>query len=110
MAIVKLALNVYDDYLFIFTEKDRIDQFLAQEPLQRDVCQAEINKYKATIEKIRNEMPYEIRMNMFLIKCNEINNSICDELDSHIETILSKVYDYVFVKMAPEITTTIKSI
>jgi len=28
----------------------------------------------ATIKKIREEMPFELRMNMFLIKCSDINN------------------------------------
>lgn len=38
LEIVKLALNVYDEYLFVLTEGDRIQEFLKQEPLQRDKC------------------------------------------------------------------------
>lgn len=55
-------------------------------------------------------MPYEIRMNMFLIKCSDLNNSLCDAFDTLIDTILNKIYEYVFQKMAPDITTTIKRI
>lgn len=71
---VKLAVNIYDDYLFILKEKERIEIFLQKEPFDRDAFQAEIDKYTETIAKIREEMPFEIRMNMFLIKCSDINN------------------------------------
>ena len=33
---VKLAVNIYDDYLFILKEKERIDAFLKKEPFNRD--------------------------------------------------------------------------
>jgi hypothetical protein len=36
LEIVKLALNVYDDYLFILSEKERIEAFLKQEPFTRE--------------------------------------------------------------------------
>jgi hypothetical protein len=46
---------------------------LKKEPFNRDEFQAEIDKYKATILKIRDEMPFEIRTNMFLLICSDIN-------------------------------------
>lgn len=55
-------------------------------------------------------MPYEIRMNMFLIKCSDINRQLCEDFENLIELILNKVHEYVFVKMAPEISNTIKTI
>jgi len=55
-------------------EKDRIAEFLKQEPFSREAFQAEIDMYKATINRIRETMPFEIRMNMFLIICSDINN------------------------------------
>lgn len=33
---VKLAVNIYDDYLFILKEKDRIEEFLKKTPFDRD--------------------------------------------------------------------------
>jgi hypothetical protein len=33
---VKLAVNIYDEYLFILKEKDRIEQILKQEPFDRE--------------------------------------------------------------------------
>lgn len=77
--VVSLACNVYDEYLFILQEKERIDVFLNTKPYDREKFQAEIDKFKETIEKIREEMPFEIRMNMFLIQCSEINNNLCEE-------------------------------
>lgn len=55
-------------------------------------------------------MPYEIRMNMFLIKCGELNAHLCDDVEGLVDLILSKVHDYVFQKMAPEIAQTFKTI
>lgn len=55
-------------------------------------------------------MPYEIRMNMFLIKCSDLNNQLCEAFEGLIDTILNKIYEYVFQRMAPEITSTIKKI
>lgn len=71
---VKLATNIYDEYLFILSERERIEKFIEKEPLDRDEFQAEIDKYQETILKIREQMPFEIRMNMFQIKCSDINN------------------------------------
>jgi len=101
---------VYDNYLFLLQEKDRIENFLSKEPFKREEFQAEISKYQATISKIRNEMPFELRMNMFLVKCSDINNQLCEECESLIDTILSKVGDHVFAKTAPEISQTVKNI
>lgn len=55
-------------------------------------------------------MPYEIRMNMFLIKCSDINGQLCERFEQLIDAILTKVHEHVFVKMAPEISATIKTI
>jgi hypothetical protein len=49
-------------------------------------------------------MPFEIRMNMFLIKCSDINNQLCDECEDIMKTLLDKVDNYVYLKLAPQIT------
>ena len=66
--------------------------------------------YHDTINKIRNEMPYEIRMNMFLIRCNELNNYLCDLCEELINIILSEISDHVFVQLATKITQNLRSI
>ena len=33
---VKLAVNIYDDYLFILKEKERIEAFIKEEPFDRE--------------------------------------------------------------------------
>jgi len=55
-------------------------------------------------------MPFEIRMNMFLIKCGDINNLLCEECEEIINIILLKVGDLVFHQMANKITSDVKSI
>lgn len=63
-----------------------------------------------TIKKIRDEMPFEIRMNMFLIKCSDINNQLCDECDELMKMLLDKVDNYVYQKLAPHISAQVKKI
>ena len=110
LEVVKLALNIYDDYLFILKEKDRIREFINTEPYSREAFQEEINKYQDTINRIREEMPYEIRMNMFLIKCSDINNALCDDCEDLMKLILDKVGEHVFNNLATKISGEVKQI
>lgn len=104
LEVVKLALNVYDEFLFILNEKERIEEFLKKEPFDRDEFQAEIDKYHETIKRIREEMPFEIRMNMFLIQCSDINNMLCEKCEEMITEIINKITEHVFQFLAPKIT------
>ena len=45
-------------------------------------------------------MPYEIRMNMFLIKCSDINNLLCAKCEEIMNIILGKVVEHVFLHLA----------
>lgn len=107
---IKLASNIYDEYLFILNEKERIGKFLESENLVREEFQAEIDKYQDTIAKIRDEMPYEIRMNMFHIRCSDINNQLVEELDNLITMILTRVETLIYIELAPEIQKNVKQI
>lgn len=49
-----------------------------------------------TITKIKDEMPFEIRCNMFLIVCSDINNTLCENCEELICMILAKASDHVF--------------
>jgi Ni,Fe-hydrogenase maturation factor len=88
--VIELALEVYNDYLFILKEKERIEEFLKKEPFDKNQFQAEIDKYMETITKIKDEMPFEIRCNMFLIVCSDINNTLCENCEELISMILFK--------------------
>lgn len=105
MKVVQKAVNVYDEYLWILQERVRIREYIDKEENYDKVeFQNQINKFKETIDKIREEMPFEIRMNMFLIKCGDINTSLCEECEAIIEMILEKVSELVFVQWANQIT------
>jgi hypothetical protein len=67
LGVTQRVVNVYDEFLFLSDEKDRVEEFLAIKPYNRDAFLEKINKYQSTIDKIKTEMPYEIRMSMFLI-------------------------------------------
>jgi len=101
LEVVSLAANVYDEFLFILKERERIEAFINKEPITREEFQKEIDMYQECINKITETMPFEIRMNMFLIKCSDINNALCDECEGLMKLILDKVESHVFQKMAP---------
>jgi hypothetical protein len=55
-------------------------------------------------------MPFEIRTNMFLIKCGELNSALVEECESIIDTLLAKAAGHVFETLAPDISASIKQI
>ena len=110
LEVVRLALNIYDDFLFILNEKERIEEFLKKEPHDRDEFQAEIDKYHVMIRRIRDEMPFEIRMNMFLIQCSDINNMLGERCEELITDILTCINTHVFVNLAAKLTAEVKNI
>lgn len=101
--VVEQALYVYEDYMWILHETEKLEEFLAKENPQREEYQARINLYSDTIDKIREEMPFELRMNMFLVECKDINDMLCDRLETLMGAILQKVTNNVFHVMAADI-------
>lgn len=55
-------------------------------------------------------MPFEIRMNMFLIQCHDINNQLCEKCEELISEILQTVSTHVFAKLANSLTNEVKQI
>ena len=55
-------------------------------------------------------MPFEIRMNMFLIDCADLNNKLCSECEDLIDKILSRIAEYVFTESSASIIQAVKGI
>jgi hypothetical protein len=108
--VVEQSLHVYDEYKWILYESDKLEEFLAKDNPQREEYQERINLYQQTIDKIRDEMPFELRMNMFLIECKDINDMLCERLEQLMSSILQKVTNNVFHVMAADIQSNIKQI
>ena len=45
LEVVSLAANVYDEFLFILKERERIEAFINKEPITREEFQKEIDMY-----------------------------------------------------------------
>lgn len=90
------ALDIYRDFLFLLKESDKIHEFLEKKEYNRDIFQANVDKYSTTIEKIRRTCPYEIRLNMFLIQTEELNNRLVDLCEELIDMNVEAVSEYVF--------------
>jgi hypothetical protein len=111
--IVETAVDVYQDYMWILDQGPKVQEFVDTKNTQnydRDKFQEKINSYQACIDKIRDEMPHEIRMNMFLVECKDINDLLCERLEGLIMTILNKVTEYVFAIEATKISSEVKII
>ena len=105
------ALHVYDNYLFILKEKARVETFLSDPgKYKRSDFENEIKRYDETIREIRDNMPFEIRMNMFLIDCADLNNRLCQECEELIDRILQRTADYIFQDGSNAITQAVKQI
>lgn len=102
------AIHVYDQYLFLLKDKQRIEHFLDQPNYTREQFNAEILKYENTIKQIRETMPFEIRMNMFLIDCADLNDKLCDECEELIKIILDKTCYYTFQERSNNIISNFK--
>jgi len=103
LEVAKKAVGVYDKYTFILSEKERVEILLAKEDFTREQLQLEIDNFSKTIQQIRDEMPFEIRLNMFLIKCGDINNELCQKCEEVQIAILEKIAEFIFLKTATEI-------
>jgi len=68
--VVEKALDVYTEYMFILSESPKLDAYLEDpKPKSIDDYWHKIGFYIDTIEKIRQNLPFEIRMNMIMIDC-----------------------------------------
>jgi hypothetical protein len=93
LQITAKAVDVYKEYLFILTEAEKLQEFLAVSPRKREDYIAKIQVYLDTIHKIKTEAPYEIRMSMFLVQCHELNEKLIHECEKLILAIVKRMYD-----------------
>lgn len=111
MSVVEKALHVYDEYLFILKEKQRVDAFLADTGnFSRDEFAKEITRFQQTQNKISDTMPKELRMNMFMIDCTELNKRLYDECTQLIERMLMRASEYVLTETSTGIFSMVKGI
>jgi hypothetical protein len=110
LGVTQRVVNVYDEFLFLSDEKDRVEEFLQKKPYSRDEFLERINKYQSTMDKIKTEMPYEIRMSMFLIQCEDLNNKIITDCDELIRMMLSRIGEYVQSDLATKVTADVRNI
>ena len=90
--VVKQVLKIYEKYEYLLSEKVKLDRFLQDKTKTREDYQAVIEKYQKQKDDIIESLPCEVRMNMFLIDCREINNKLmgcCDELIAYIQQTIS---------------------
>lgn len=93
LQIAQQAVRVYDEYLFILQEPEKVAEFTSQPNRNQQAYIERIQVYLDTIKKIKQEAPYEIRMSMFLIQCHELNNRLIHECEKLIEGIIKRIYE-----------------
>ena len=60
----------------------------------REQLQDKIHFYEQKIVEIRENLPQQIRLNMVLIHCYDINDSLIRKCEAIIDKILEKVVQY----------------
>jgi len=101
---------VYDEYTFIISEPKRLEEFLDKKPLDMDEVLERITLYEDTIESIRNKMPYEIRMSMFLVECEYLNNKLVGKCEDLMRTIFNAIAEYVQITLTAKVQNDVKHI
>ena len=71
-----------------------MDAFKAKTPKVRQEYEDEIKLYHDTIKDIKKRAPYEIRVNMFLIQCHDLNNKLIEKCEEYVEQILDEMQTY----------------
>jgi hypothetical protein len=94
------CINVYDEFLFLLQEDQRIENFLNKKPYKKEEFVAEIERFKSTIAKIRKVAPFEIRMSMFLVECSDLNENLVVICKNMITKILKKTEEFVYIETA----------
>lgn len=88
LQIATMATEIYKPYNEFIDRTAHLETFKAVTPKKREDYEAEIKLYADTIRDIKKNAPYEIRINMFLIQCHDLNNKLIEKCEDYIETIL----------------------
>jgi hypothetical protein len=103
------CINVYDEFLFLLQEDQRIETFLNKKPYKKEEFVMEIERFKSTIAKIRKQAPFEIRMSMFLVECSDLNENLVTICKNMITKILKKTEDFVYQETASKLQSDIRN-
>jgi len=94
------CINVYDEFLFLLQEDQRIEAFLNKRPYKKEEFVTEVERFKSTIDKIRKMAPFEIRMSMFLVECSDLNENLVTICKNMITKILKKTEEFIYTETA----------
>lgn len=87
-----------------------MEAMLRRRDFDRESLQAEIDGLQSYVDKIGEEIPFEIRMNMFLIDCRDVRSILIDECEDIMKMILDKVGEHAFHHLAPKIQDEVQQI
>lgn len=110
LEITKKTLNIYDNFVFLLREGEKIREFLEKKQFNREDFEKRIMSYIETIILIKEKCPYEIRLNMFLIQTEELNNRLVELCEKHIQTYVNAIKNYVYVDEASAVSQSIRDI
>lgn len=110
LKVVQKALNIYDDFVYLLKEGEKIKDFVDKKVYNREDFANRIDKLMNTISLIKATCPYEIRCNMFLIQTEELNNRLVDLCEEHIDTYITAIKDFVFGDESTAVATQVREI
>jgi hypothetical protein len=110
LGVTQRVVNVYDEFKFLINERESLQEFFDKKPYNREEFLDRINKYQETIDKIKTVMPFEIRMSMFLVQCEDLNNKLINDCEELVRMMLSRVGEYVQGDLAQEVQKEVREI
>ncbi|CAE8599050.1 unnamed protein product, partial [Polarella glacialis] len=81
LANLEQTLGIYDDFKHLLVEVARVRKLSENVTLTREDYMREVEKLRATEHAIRTHCASEIRLQMVLIDCSEINETLCQKAD-----------------------------
>lgn len=97
LAVISKVTQVFDNYIFLLTEEERVQQFIAKEPT-REEFRAEIKKYMDAFDSVNHDIPFYIHMPMVMIDCTDVKKELLRTCEKLIDDLVAAINKLVFEK------------
>ena len=90
---VEKAQKLYAPYLHLLKEDERIRGFTAVLSHTRENYLEQVNRLTAVEDEIRKTCPQQVRLQMVVVDCHEINETLCAQAVQGRDVLLQSIVD-----------------
>jgi dynein heavy chain, axonemal len=91
LANLEHAISVYDEFKHLLVEDLRMKILTEDQHMTKEDYRYEVARLRTTEEAVRTQCSMEIRLQMVLIDCAEINETLCAKADEAVKILLEAV-------------------